>query len=493
MPTDTSLKVIQERENEVYSIRASQQEINISGWKGGREYIDERLTRFPAESDADWDGGTRKGGSAFSGRREQAHLIPYLNRIVTKINQHVFGIVPKRSGIPTEIKEDISAEGKSLDDLMVKVNSYITTCGWAWIGIDAPVIGVDTEISQEQKEDLKIRPYWKAYSPLSIIDWHFNLTGELEWLIEEGYTYVGDDPFVPPMNVRYRKLWQKGSVTVYTYKDGKDEIESEEVIELSLKDTVPFVLVGEISAEAWAFDSLESINRTIMDLESCNRQNFYNSVFPQLVVPVSIMDNVRQQYSLEGEDAIQAVQGYNYPILVGENDKDPSYLMPDSASIGVMRTELNSLRKELFDSTGLMLQKDTAMAESAAAKAWDFLDVQAVMRERAKMLQDAEAKAVAISNEWDAEFPTWEPEYNTDFEIGDFKEEMEALILASNISMPDEMYKFIAKRVFELMKINGKSLSEEEEAILLASIENFEAIGMEAIDAELVEEVIESV
>jgi hypothetical protein len=474
-------KTISTRENFVYTERYKQLATNILGWHGGKKYIYARLSRFPGESTLDWEGGTRTDGSSFDGRRDVSHVIPYLDRIVTKINQHVFSVQPKRDVEDSEVINDVTLSGESVDDLMVKVNSYLTVCGWCWIGIDAPVIDMDAQISQAEKEALKIRPYWSVYSPLEVVDWYFGKSGKLEWILTEGVEQIASDPFIPPVSRKYRKLWQMGRVTKFVYKEDSEAIETTEIYGLSLTDEIPFVLVGTISTESYGFDNLESINKTIMDLESCNRQNFYNSVFPQMKLPVSVLDTVMQKYNVTAEAATQMVMGYAYPILMSENDKDPGYIMPDSASIGIMRDELTKLKNELFDSTGLMLQKETRQVASAESKAWDFLDISQVMIERARILEQAEKKAVSISVKFDSDFPEWNPEYNNSFDVSSFKSEMESLVMASQLSLPDEMLKFIIKRVFELIKINGKTISQEEETSIMEAINNFSDVKKEVI------------
>jgi len=479
---DASYKVIAERSNIIYSTRESQMEINILGWHGGRDYVDARLSRFPGEREIDWSGSsgsgyrqitglTRADGTKIDGRKQVSHVIPYLGRIVTKINQHVFGILPERKGATLEVLSDISSSGDSINQVMLEVNSYLTTCGWCWVGIDAPSIPIDTQISRAEKEQLKIRPYWQCYSPLSVVDWYINDTGIIQWVLTEGYDYIASDPYTAPAQMKYRKLWEPGKMTKFIYKaDNQDKIESQEEVMLSV-NFVPFVLAGRISSEAHGFDNLESINKTIMDLESCNRQNFYNSVFPQMKLPASVLDNVMNKFSVNAEQAVQMVMGYNYPILVGQDDADPGFIMPDGTCIGKMREELKELKNELFESTGLMLQQETRQVASAESKAWDYLDIRNLLKERATILEEVELKCVEMSHAWDSDFPLWEPKYNRSFDISNFKEEMEALIMASNVSMPQEFTQFVLRRIFELIKINGKQITEEEEKAIVKAIE----------------------
>jgi len=476
---ESEFKVISERSNEIYSSRETQNWINQLGWKGGTPYIDERLTRFPGEATEDWIGGTRTDGSSFLGRQQTAHVVPHLTRVVEKINQYILGVKPKREGIAPDIESDITANGESINQLMKLANSYLTVNGWCWLGIDAPLIAPDTQISQEQKEVEKIRPYWKVYSALEVIDWKISNKGDIEWILTEGWDYIASSPYEKPYSRKYRQLWELGGiVTKYLYDVEDDsKIVEKEVMEISLKDVVPFVLVGTLNAQPIGFDNLESINRTILDLESCNRQNFYNSVFPQMYVPASLLDVVMQKFNVDAEVAVNMIVGYNYPIFLSEGDATPGFIMPDASTIGTMRTELDSLRNELFNSVGLMLQQDTKQVASAESKAWDFLDVEQVMKERAEILEEAETKAVIISKMWDPEFSEWEPKYNSDFNVTNFKEDMEALIKGLGASMPDLMKQQIYKHIIHIMDKKIK-INEEDKQKILSEIEAGEGFPM---------------
>jgi len=365
---------------------------------------------------------------------------------------------------------------------MKTVSSLVTVEQWCWIGIDAPSIDPNAQISLTEKEAMNIRPYWKLYNALEVVDWFYNDLGELEWLITETMEYQGSDPFVAPLMVKVRRLWQKGMITKYTFDpDNQDKIVKVEEIMLSYKTRVPFVLVNETSSEPWGFDSIESINRTLLDLGSCNRQNFFNSVFCQMYMPASVLDNVMSKFDCNAESAVTKIMGYSMPILLDTDDVVPGQIMPDASSIGTIRTEINDLTKELYNSVGLMLQNESRMVASADAKRFDHLDITQVMKERAQILEDAEKQAIKISNEWDSDFKVWEPVYNRDFDVSDFKKDIESLIMTSNVSMPKEMNQYILKQIFNRIK-QETSVTEEEEQIVLDAIKAFDAGSMELID-----------
>jgi len=475
----SALKIVATREHQIYSERKGQLKINLLGMKGGRPYVNERLSRFSGESTSDWKGSERKDGSKINGRLEQSHCIPYLGRIVEKINQHVLGERPTREGAQAEVVDDITLDGESLNQFMRRANSLITSCGWCWIGLDVQAVPAGT-VSQAVKEAEKLRPYWTLYNALEVVDWKIDSKGGIRWLITEGFIYKSSSPFVKAQRSMVRRLWEPGKVTNFVFKpDSKTEILSFEEIPLEISpgvalDLVPFVLKGEISGQPHQFDNLESVNRTIMDLESCNRSNFFNCVFPQPFVPATVLEMVKQQFEVNAEEAVSMIFGQGYPILLNPDDKEPGYMMPDASATGTMRTEIDSLKAAMFEVVGLMMQQNTRQVASAEAKAWDFLDVSQVMRERAELLEECEARAVAIMTTWDPTITPWEPKYNRNFDVGNFEQEIKSITEALMVSMPDELNRFLLGKLYERSKkIGTTALTEEQEKAISNAIQIF--------------------
>jgi len=478
MATDVQ-KLIATREHRIYTERKGQLKTNLLGMKGGRPYVDARLSRFSGESSSDWNGTKRRDGTIITGRKEQSHCIPYLGRIVEKINQHVLGVRPVRDGSEEEVVADITLEGESLNQFTRRLNSLVTSCRWAWIGLDMQTVP-GGNVSQADKERLKLRPYWKIYTALEVVDWFIDSKGGIGWVITEEKTYTAPNPYVKPRCQKVRRLWEPGKVTTFVFKHESDtEIESQEEVPLEISrgtalPVVPFVLVGEISGEPHQFDNLESVNRTIMDLESANRSNFFNCVFPQPYMPSSVLETVKQQFEVNAEEAVSMIFGQGYPILVNPDEKEPGYMMPDAASTGTMRTEIDALKASLFEVVGLMLQQETKQVASAEAKAWDYLDVTQVMRERAELLEDAEKKAVDIMTTWDPTVKEWVPAFNRKFDIGNFKDEIKAIVEALQVSMPDELAQFFLAKLFErAKKIGTTALTPEQETAIADAIKIF--------------------
>ena len=473
----TPEQVIYHRKKPALKERELQLTINLLGLNGGRPYVDGRLSRFAAETTIDWSGGTRPDGSSATGRLQQTHSFPYLGRIDNKVNQYVFQTPPMRDDADPDILKDITRDGKGVNDIMRQASSYLFSTKWCWLGVDAPLKKDDgTEYSLKEKEDLKIRPYWQVYSPLDVLDWHFSERGELEWIKTQHIKYDDSSPDTVPKPERIVRLWEKGKVTEYVARkgqDGKERIEATETM-LTLQDRVPFVLVGEPDEKPIAFDDLESINRTIMDLGSVDRANFYNVSYPQLVLPSSVIQNaVNSGYATNATEAGKLIVGFKNPILVDSADSDPSYLMPDASAMALTGERITTLKREMFEVVGLALEQDSKQVESAEAKAWDFLDVAAVMKARAETLEDAEKKAVEISNAWDETFDVWEPVYNREFDIGDFKSEIEALVMAGNMPVPASVSREVVKKLVDRLDRIGAPIDAETKQTIFDELSNW--------------------
>jgi hypothetical protein len=380
-PTTDDVVVYQR--NPAYTAREKQLMINLLGLEGGRPYVNTRLSRYSGETEIDWVGGSRPDGSSSTGRLQQTHAFPYLGRIDNKINQYVFQEEPKREGGDDDVINDISRDSSSVNDLMRQVSSYLLACKWCWIMVDAPERKEDGEdFTIEEKVSEKIRPYWQVLSPLDVLDWNFNEKGVLQWVKTQSVEYDNSDPFSIPTAKRIIKLWGIGKCIKYTIVEKKDgrrsngkriQVESEEIPLTDAQGNplkvVPFTLVGDISAKPIAFDDLESINRTIMDLGSVDRSSYFNGNYPQLVLPRSLMTNAMQDnYGSVGEQ-IRLMLGFKYPLMVDADDKDPKYISPDASALKGGSEYTAQLKRELFEVVGLALEQDSKQVASGESKA----------------------------------------------------------------------------------------------------------------------------
>lgn len=488
--TDTEL--ILGRRHPIYAERETAIKTNILAYHGGRPYIEERLTRFPAESAIAWAGNEAVRQNRFSnavpavGRKQRAYLVNNAYRICQKIRQFVFQRQPERDGADPAFVADANRTGQGLNSIMGELCDYITTCSWGWLGVDAPrVIDDDGNVMRPtlaEQRARKLRLYWNSYSAAQVPDWCIDETGEIRWLITESTYTENSDPRKEATNLLLRRLWEPGQVTEYRYAVNHASGEAEGVSVFGPVPIgyagVPFVLAGQPSPLPWWFDDVEAINRAIMDLESANDEAYFRSVYPQLVIPTSVIESLQSQTESAELLArkVEMIIGYDSAIAERAEDKGITrWLMPPEGALGVIQKELERKREILFDTVGLQLKVQSRQVESAEAKAWGNLDAQAVLAERAQMLQEAETKAVAISEEWDSGFASYAPSYARTFDIQDINEELKTLVGLAPVDMPDGMRRMHLKAIATgIAKLANRQMSKDEETAVFAEIDGMD-------------------
>lgn len=490
MPTtnsgNTPEQIVANRQNVTYEKRFDKLRLNTLALYGGRPYIRERLTRFPGESTIDWAGsGVSYNQNRFSrstikveGRRGRAYLVNHAGRIAEKVRQYVFAKPPQRPNVNVEMIADITRQGDSLNAFMGDVLKSIVATKWCWIGIDAPV--VNGEISLADAKENKIRPYWRLYNAVDVVDWHIDDKGELQWLLTEGEKWDNSDPFVHNVVEPVRRLWQPGRVTEYTLKkqgsDGENKVTDVRVIPIDFAK-VPFVPCGEICDKPHFYDDVEDIQKSILDLESSLDTLFFRTVFSQMVLPRSIADNPTGEN--DGQDLaqrVEAVVGLSNAILEGPDEKGIArYIGPDSAAIGKMQDELSRKREELFDVVGLHLNFTKNFSESADAKHFDHLDPQAVLRNYAQQVKEAEIRAWSLTAEWMSSVNVIEPVYSDKFRVSNIYEDFKSLVLAENMNLPDSVKKLSIHGVVDtILEITNMQLTDQQRRQIEDEIEKME-------------------
>jgi len=482
----TPAEVLANRENVTYTTRRDKLYLNTLALHGGRPYINARLTRFPGESAIDWNGTqadvskTKFGdttSSKIEGRKYRAYLVNHAARIAEKIRQYVFAKPPDRKGLNAELTADITRQGESINSFMGEVLKNIVATKWCWIGIDSPEI--NGQLSQADASANKVRPYWHLYSAGEVKDWAYDDKGDLLWLITETCKHVNTDPnvFNPVQTVR--RLWEIGSVTEYVIAvspTGLNKIESETVKKFDL-EKVPFVLAGELSDNPHWYDDVEDLLRACLDLESSLDTLMHKVVFGQMVLPESITEDATSQNGGSGiSPTIEAVVGLSNAVTESPEDKGITrYIGPDATAIKAMQDELARKREELFDVVGLHLNFTKNFSESADSKSFDHLDPQAVLRNYAQQIREAEIKAWKLTAEWDKAVKEVEPNYSDKFRVSNIYEDMKALVLSANMDVPDSVKKLVNHGIVDtVLEITDRQLTDEQQAEIDKDIDEME-------------------
>lgn len=472
--------ILATRRHRFVADRAERIRLNSLVLDGGDAYIDARLCRLPYESDQSWGGAaaqpseTRFSASPIRttpGRRQRAFLVNYAARIASKLDQYVFAQLPGREGVDPDFAADASRTGLSINDVMAAASRLVTACRWCWIGVDRSGLDpVDPAAprSLADREALGERIFWTVWRPDEVVDWHIDQRGTLAWLITEQTQHDAADPMREPRRKTLRTLWMPGGGARLTIADGK--VEGREEFKISA-GVVPFVPVGVPSASPWWFDDVESIQASLLNLDSVHGENLFQSVYPQLVLPAGIIADIQQALQCSGEAAIEMVRGLQYPILEPSNASGQTrYLTPSASDLAAIPNEIQRRRRELYDVVGMALQNETRQVASAEAKAWDHLDPEMVIRQRAILLESAERRAVAISSALDTTFPVYEPQYAKSFDVSDLAADVAAITQLNGLELPEDARRELQRAAVEVLdKMIG--IPPERKAMVMNAID----------------------
>lgn len=429
----------------ILASRISQIVTNMLALRGGRPYIDARLSRFPAESDIDFEGLTAeqalaKGLNACQGRKQRAYCPNYSGRIAKKIDQYVFKTPVVREGIDPLFAMNCTATGKTISQFMEEASSLSTAVRWCWAGVDRP-----RSIEGESRYDKRMRGdrvFWRLYEPQEVINWEYDCSGKLLFVVTREETTFQARPLEQRKVITRYTVWEPNLVTVFD-NDAVSSIPTGTSV-------VPFVQIGNPSALPWWFDDVEMCQKTLLDKQSALDTAIYKAVYPLLVIPQSVVENMKQEGVQDTAISknVRLKIGMSSPIQESiEESGITRYVTGSTVDIAFIRTEITSAVKELYETVGLAMQVESRDAASAEAKAWDHLDAGAVLAQRAEMLENAEKALVEISDQIGSggAFKAWEPKYAREFDISNLDSDMAATVQFAGLPCPsDAMQKLIA-------------------------------------------------
>ena len=436
---------------------------------GGRPYVDERLQRAPNETDVSWLGSSDDG---VVGRRERACLVNDAGRIAAKINQYLFKSPVTRSGADEGWLDNVTGDGKSASRFMEDVSTALTAAGWCWLQVDRN--------PQEFDEFGNPKPYtlasaganpvkWRLWEALDVTDWHVDDDGEIRWLITRAVKRIDANPEADGEDVTIYTLYHKdedGAVYVTERADRNvPGVALRTRAPIPGLGRVPFVLVGTPTPRPWWFDDVENIQCQVLNLDSLHNETLTNGVYPQLVVPYSLLQSLDVDLKLEKAGSRERirlqrelVKGRSNPLFEDAEDRGTTrYIQPNAGDLSQIVAEANRKRGLLFDMAGLSLfNKETRQIQTAESKQFDQLDTNSTLGHRALVLQAAERRLVELSAAFDGAFRAYDPLYPTKFDVCDTAALSSALQMVSNLpDVTPAMRKLVLKAALRIVREVG--------------------------------------
>lgn len=463
------MSIITSRLHAIMHVRRGQLRLNELAVSGGRPYVDARLWRAPNETAASWDGVPQEG---IVGRRERTASVDDAARVADKINQYIFRRPVQRQGADEAFLADCTGDGEGVHEFMQRVSLAVTAGRWCWLQADRAPIPEGASETLADKAPVR----WLLWHALDVPDWCVDGSGRIRWLITRSTLYRNEDPRQTATSADLFTLWEMEDGKVYVTEETTGDASVQGLRtrqELPGLSEIPFVLVGRPSEKAWWFDDVENLQAQILNMDSMHGENLMETIYPQLVLPASLMNSLqvklRQIGVKDGNAVVTALReitlGRKYPIMEGNDDKGVSrYIMPNG-DLKALPDECDRKRRILFDRAGLALfNRETRQVQTAESKQFDQLDTNSTLGARALMLQAAEKRLVELSAKFDPSFGAWEPVYCTDFDVVDVAAIASALTQSANI--PDKtpmVRRLVAKANLRILREVGGGIATDEE------------------------------
>lgn len=473
--------IISGRRHAYFSKREMQLRRNRLAVLGGRDYIDERLWRAPNETDAQWLGDADDG---IVGRRDRTALVNDAQRIASKIQQYIFKRPIERAGADPAFIANCTGD-MGVTAFMMAVCNAVTTQGWCWLQADRAPYALDESgavVARTLADRAPVR--WRLWEAVDVPDWCVDGSGILRWLITRSVAYINDNPRVEAKSVNIYTLYElagDGIVHITEESDGEDTgglaLRSDEPV--PGLDRIPFILVGHPSQNAWWFDDVEMLQAQALNLDSNHFETLIETLYPQLIAPMSLLNTLDVNLSLEkmsGKEIIalqrELIKGRKNPFYETAEDKGVTrYLIPPSDGVKLLPEECARKRNLLFDMAGLALfNRETRQVQTAEAKAFDQMDTNATLGNRAQLLREAERKLVELSVWFDPAFKRYDPIYPAKFDVVDPAVMSQAIQLVVNLPQATlGMRKVCLRCGLRLLQEMG-AVEEEEYAETLTEI-----------------------
>jgi hypothetical protein len=476
------------REHRIYTARKQQLGYNLKAIGGGRPYIDLRLHRAPNESDLSWLGFS----DLMPGRKRRAYLLNDAGRIAAKINQYLFAKPASREGIDEAFRDDCTTTRLAVHQFWEMVSEWFTAGEWVWLHCDRGAPEMDASTGRPRLKTLAERQavgdrvYWSAYRSLDVVDWAFDLSGRLLWLLTSESRYENADPFTEPATKDLRVLWRRGQrgtgATWERWISGQKGDATQLAAGTVSTTEIPFVLLGYPTDAAWWFDDVEMIQAELLNKDSQHSENLTRTVYPQLVIPASMAQSLEakliERTGMQGGARVtelvrEIIRGLDSPFIEdAEHNGLTRFLQPSAADLDAIPQHVQRLRKNLFDMAGLALfNRETRQVQSAEAKQFDHLDTAATLRNRAMLLQEAESKLVEMSVAIDSTFAAYEAVWPQDFDVPNTADDVAALTQVGNFAeLTPTMRKQLLRTATRIMD-NIERISDEDRAAIMEEIE----------------------
>lgn len=459
--------IIFEREAEFYTSNIETWERAASAWNGGRRYIKQTLKKHPSETKDEYDA-----------RVDSSYNINLIKYSTERFGDYIFSKPPRRENANLAAVLDFDRKRAHIDTVMRNIFDYHTVFSLVWVFVDMPELNGNV-VDLRTKRIEKIRPYGRAVSPMSVPDWSFDATGELEWIILEEFVVNKSDPFIENEVIQRRTLYTK---TYWQRFERRIERPLARDSDYSITPYPPVInKLGKVPVIPYTtmlpegiitvppIDDILTIHDAVLAGESELLTNILKQTYGQLVLPASargIVNRIKAELvrgdstldlnSLDMEQIVATelnlILSRSKAIIEGEDEKGIArYIQPTGATIESIITHDDRLMSIMMRLYGFLVGVHTTQRESAESKSVDNISLASQLRSIATKLQELEIRMWQMMNGFDNTFTVPEIAYNTDFDIHELQAIIAAMVELVNLNCGGEYNKQLKRTAVKVL------------------------------------------
>lgn len=468
--TANPFKNLISRRHPLYDEMVTSWDFFESTYHGGRKWFEDNIFKYIKEGQKD-----------FEDRRERAYRFNHSREVVDLVTKYLFKQNVERSeDAPEGVKhfwKKATKFGSDIQDLAKQIAKNTSIYGRIGIVIDNERVS-NGVLSKADEKSLKIHPYAYIVTPQQMLDYSFDVNGELSWILIQEVVRDDDDPFTSSgkERVQYR-LWTTNDWFVIAYNDSRKIYELIDQGEHSL-GIVPVVLADHLLSDE-EYGSPSMLNDiAFLDRATANYLSNLDAIiqdqtFSQLIMPTSASgadSDVQDKLIEMGTKRI-------FTYVTDGSSRAPEYISPDPKQAQLILEVVNRIVSEIYHTVGLSSErtnKDNAVSKdnsSGVAKAYDFERVNALLTAKADSLEVIENKIVKIVALWCGEKIDEEKNehkryvlYPDNFDTRGLYDEFDIASRLMLIDAPDalrrEQMRALMDKLFPMLK---KSVREEIE------------------------------
>jgi len=417
-------------------------------YAGGGEYIERTMVKHPKET-----------ASNLEKRKQEAVYVNYCRQVIDLYNQYVFTERATRNvkSIDTErYMNDADYMHSTHEDMMRSISKMGSVKGLCGVIVDRPVADTRTKADEIAQG---VHEYLSLYEPESIIDWEIkrvNGKPTLAMLIlKEGEDLI--------------KVWELDSWQLVK-KVGKNTVK---VIDKGINTlaTIPFVMHRnrrkldlEWFSGASDIDDIAEVNRMLFYYDCMAMEITSNTGFAMLT---GSAEAITSQKSTGGNGGVEnEVVDIGSQTFLPREQGDPEYKYVEPAHSSLK--SILDLRNKAADEIRRLARVNVNGAQgvkSGDALEIEFQDLNAILSEKAAMLEATETRIFELIAKWQGiRSPEINISYPRKFGVREIGRDIDNAIKAFTIVNSDKFKKEKSKQIVGLMTKDSKV--EDVDAIM---------------------------